>query len=81
MTTNVHTVIHDTLYVLACRNQQMRIKMRHYVRVSKSCVFVFCNESLFTTDFRTLYRERKCSIGRAWYSTHTNQVVKGMQQF
>jgi hypothetical protein len=59
----------------------MRIKMRHCASVSKSCVFVLCNESLFATDLRTLYCKRKCFSDRAWYSSHTNQVVTGMQQF
>jgi len=81
MTTNVHTVIHDTLDVLACWNRQMRIKMRHCASISKRSVFVFYNESLFITGFRTIYCERKCSSGRAWYSMHRNQVVKGMQQY
>jgi hypothetical protein len=76
--TELRTVIHDTYSVLACWNRQRDKKMRHRGSISKSCIFLFCNKSLFTTDFRALCCKRKFSSGRAWCFTNTNQVVKGM---
>lgn len=59
----------------------MRKKMRYCGSISKTCIFVLCNESSFTADSRTLYCKRKYSIGFDRHSTGTNQVVKGMKQF
>jgi hypothetical protein len=55
--------------------------MRHNGVISKSFIFVFHNESLFNADCRTFYCKRKYSSSVARYSTHTDQVVKGMKQF
>jgi hypothetical protein len=54
--------------------------MRH-CSTSKRCIFVFCNESLFTSDYRTFYYKRKYSRPHASCSTYTNQVVEGVKLF
>ncbi|XP_021915819.1 valine--tRNA ligase-like isoform X2 [Zootermopsis nevadensis] len=57
----------------------MSVKMRYYGTISKSFIFIVCNDSLL---FNPVYRRfvwhiRHCSAGRGiWFSKNTNQIVK-----